>query len=128
MFAKSLGLVRLSGEFDLAEREHLSAALASMTDVDVAVIDFTNVTYIDSSALTCLTVFHRSMEQAGKAPVHIVGANAHIKRILTITGLYNFFTHAATLADVDPALGAQDAVAHDGSGPTIALQRFGALV
>jgi anti-anti-sigma factor len=125
MFAKSLGLVRLSGEFDLAEREHLNSAFASMTDVDVAIVDFTNVTYIDSSALTCLTVFHRSMEHAGKTPVHIVGANAHIKRILTITGLYNFFTHAPTLADVDPALCVQEPVAHvDGLSPSIALQRF----
>lgn len=78
-----------SGEIDLASspalRESITSALASSPS-NRLVIDLADVTFMDSSGLTCLAFAHQQMhERDGKVEVHNVSAS--VRKLITVVGM-----------------------------------------
>ncbi len=79
--------IRLVGEFDLAAAADLSRELlGGLTAAKSVVVDMSEVTFIDSSALA---VFVRSYKFAAEkgTTFRLVNASGHSARVLVITGL-----------------------------------------
>jgi anti-anti-sigma regulatory factor len=60
------------GEYDLACKEHLRSDLARIADSPDVVLEFTDVTYIDSTVIIELLRLHRSRATKGYSPLTIV--------------------------------------------------------
>lgn len=83
--------LRLAGEYDISRREELEQLLAPAYGARAAVIDVSDVTYFDSTALTCLIRLRKRMMEGGSANIRIVGAKPQIRRIFTLTNLERVF-------------------------------------
>lgn len=76
------GIVRhlkLEGDFDLSDGERLSNLLGSLAPDGPAVIDLTDVTYVDSTFLHALADV---AVRLGRHRITLVGVSASIRRIL----------------------------------------------
>lgn len=81
----------LSGEYDLADRERLEALLSPAETVDNVILDMSQATYLDSTALSCLWKLKQAMLTRGGGRVQLVGLSSSLRRIFQITGLDEFF-------------------------------------
>lgn len=83
--------VSLSGELDLASRHSLRATFeeAAATSCDVTV-DMTEVTYMDSSAISALISLHRELYERNRSMRIRMRRNAAY-RLLEIAGLNTIF-------------------------------------
>lgn len=84
----------LEGEYDLARRDEI-ARLFDLLDGDGAVIDLTNVTYLDSTILNELARLRR---HGADRSVLLTGANAHIRRLFKVVRFDEVFDIADTTA------------------------------
>lgn len=84
----------LEGEYDLARRDEI-ARLFDLLDGDGAVIDLTNVTYLDSTILNELARLRR---HGADRSVLLTGANAHIRRLFKVVRFDELFDIADTTA------------------------------
>lgn len=76
-----------SGELDLAASTFLRAALVEACDEGLpVVVDLSEVTFIDSTALGVLVAAHRRL-QAGGCHLTLRGASSRIRTVLDTTGL-----------------------------------------
>jgi anti-sigma B factor antagonist len=82
-------LVTLAGEVDISTAPKLAEALAQCADGPVTV-DFSDVTYCDSSGLNALLAAHWHYEQRNDR-LTIRGAGPMLLRILDISGLDTVF-------------------------------------
>jgi anti-anti-sigma factor len=84
--AGSSVVVRLGGELDLYNAEHVRAALASAADGDHArvVVDMSQVEFVDSTALTVLVEARRKL---GKERFVLAAPQAAIRRTLSVSGI-----------------------------------------
>ena len=86
MSGKQPVVIAFSGDLDFTVRDTLRSRLAELGDGDPAIIDLTQVEYMDSLALAELILFHRSREKAGRsAPRVVVGQK--IARLYEISGI-----------------------------------------
>jgi anti-anti-sigma factor len=70
----------------------LKKALKPLESVDLAVVDVSQLTYLDSTILGGLVGLRKAMALNGKAGlVHIIGASSHIRRLFEVTGLATIF-------------------------------------
>lgn len=79
----------MSGEFDLAARDELTAALLAVVRdpaTDAVVLDVEKTSFIDSEALAAVIVGVNEARHAGK-PFRIVGATGVVYRVLDVAGL-----------------------------------------
>ena len=86
-------LVRLSGRFDFnTHREFRNAVepLAGDATVTQVVIDFTDVEYLDSSALGMLLMLRDRMNSAKKG-LTIAGVHGNVKQVLEIANFGQLF-------------------------------------
>lgn len=83
--------IRLSGEYDIYRRDELTQALEAAQDAHVAVLDFSDVPYIDSTAIGCLVRLKKHMGEKGPGIIRIVGAQRNVLRILELTRLDRIF-------------------------------------
>ena len=83
-------VVTLSGELDIFKKEKLRDALAQAESADVAIIDMTGVTFLDSAALGVLIGFKKRMAER-KATVRVVLISLQLRRLFEITGLDRVF-------------------------------------
>jgi len=98
-------VVRLAGDIDISVVPELRLALARALDAgcEHVVLDFSDVTYADSSALGLLVwLDHRLQPVAGR--LILAGANRDVARILELSGLVNVAASIAMSATVDGAL------------------------
>lgn len=80
--------IELNGEYDLSRKEELGLLFATLPADGTAVIDFSHVTYIDSTCLHELVMLHlRRKENV----VTLAGANRAIRRVLGIVGFDQLF-------------------------------------
>lgn len=94
MIESSRTVVRLhmSGEFDISNMDSLSAILLPGESADDVIIDMTNTTYIDSSALRCLMHLKRQlMKRSGDSTIHLIGVHPNIRKVFAITQLDSLF-------------------------------------
>jgi anti-anti-sigma factor len=95
--------VVLRGELDLSQRESLDTILKVDDDTSVVILDLSETTYLDSSALGAFLTLRRSMLDRG-GRVALAGAEARVKRILEITGLDSVFQSYGSIDDARTSL------------------------
>lgn len=79
-------VVAFTGDLDFTVRETLRARLTELGDGDPAIIDLTEVDYMDSLALAELVLLQRARQKAGRsAPRVVVGQR--IARLYEISGI-----------------------------------------
>ena len=78
-----------SGEIDLASapalRESITAALASSTATTL-VVDLADVTFMDSSGLTCLAFAHQKMQERDGS-VEVRNPNSSVRKLINVVGM-----------------------------------------
>jgi anti-sigma B factor antagonist len=97
--APSAFIVRLEGEFDVAERQRLKDAFAIAAGAAVVVVDLERTDYIDSSVLECLVALHNATRQRG-AELVLVALNSQVRRLFEVTELQKLFTIGGSVAEV----------------------------
>ena len=81
-------IITLAGEFDISNAESvLAPALQPSYAHRKVVIDFTQVGYVDSSAISVLVRKRKRRAELGFPPSHLAGLNASVDRIFRIVGL-----------------------------------------
>jgi anti-sigma B factor antagonist len=92
-----LGIVSLSGEVDIYTAPQFKECMLELIDTGVErlVVDLSDVTFIDSTALGVLIGGVRRVHTAGGAMALVV-TNRAVERVLSITGLDRVFTIHAT--------------------------------
>jgi anti-anti-sigma factor len=93
--------VRVNGDLDYETAdevvEAVSQLLAQQGDLIDLHLDFSGLTFMDSSALSGLLLLHRRTTQSG-VQLHLDHRPAFLDRVLRVTGLYGHF--AASHSDV----------------------------
>lgn len=74
---------RLEGELDITTADDLSQLLRDATDGHPLVLDFSKVSFMDSSGLRAL--LERAGRSDGKSPVVIVDPSPQVRRVLDIS-------------------------------------------
>ncbi|HEV7180394.1 MAG TPA: STAS domain-containing protein [Candidatus Baltobacteraceae bacterium] len=81
--------IALSGEYDIGRQPELEAELARAGAGSTVELDMRDVTYIDSTALTC---FIRLRKRLGTdAVIRLFGLRPNIRRVFTLTNLESIF-------------------------------------
>jgi anti-sigma B factor antagonist len=96
----NLGLVTLSGEVDIYTAPRLKERMLELFDAGVRdmIVDLSEVTFIDSTALGVLIGGVRRVGDAG-GTMALVVATRPVERILAVTGLDQVFTIRQTRDD-----------------------------
>jgi len=89
-----------NGEYDLTSKHQLREAFTFMADAERAVLDFNDVTYLDSTALSELTLLHKSRSAAGLEPATIVTSNGNILRLFEIVDMRQFFNFTGAMPEI----------------------------
>lgn len=92
-------VIRLEGEFDIAERARLLDAFAVSTTSATVVIDFNKARYVDSTVLECLVALQRALAERGARPL-LIELSPEIRRIFDVCGLDRLFSIRKTLDEV----------------------------
>lgn len=85
--AAGAALIMLSGEYDIARQDELNVLLEPAYSSSEVTLDMNAVTYIDSTALTCLIRLHKRLRENGDGRVRMIGARRNVRRILELTKL-----------------------------------------
>jgi anti-anti-sigma factor len=100
-------VVTLDPQHDLAGQDALRAALLDACDAErLVVVDFRDVTFIDSSGVGVVVAAYKRCRQAGKQ-LQVVNASGPPLRVLTTLGLQFLLTPAMPSQGSEPALPAQ---------------------
>ena len=84
-------IVALEGELDLSNAHVLKKALATLDPaVSLAVVDLTNVTFIDSTGLQAITTYGRGLIERD-ATLYIVATRPGVRKIFNITQIDRYF-------------------------------------
>lgn len=79
-------IASFSGEIDFTCKQEFQERLKALDEPPTAIVDLTNVTYMDSTALSQLIWLHRRRTDAGKsAPRIVVGPK--VTRLFRVSGL-----------------------------------------
>jgi stage II sporulation protein AA (anti-sigma F factor antagonist) len=88
----TLSVVKLDGDLDFSRKAQIATALQRADNVDIAIVDLSGVSYIDSSCLSCLAAQKKRMRENGTAGiVRIAGVTPSLRRIFEICGLDKSF-------------------------------------
>jgi anti-sigma B factor antagonist len=83
---QSQAIANFSGEIDFTTRDEIRSRLESLREAELAIVDLSDVSYMDSIALAELVLLHRARSQAGKSPPRVV-IGPRIARLYEISGL-----------------------------------------
>jgi anti-anti-sigma factor len=86
-------LVNLSlvGDYDLVRREELDELLSAARTSRIAVLDMQEVSYIDSTALTCFIRLKKRMAKHGPAIICILHPQQRVRRVIELARLDELF-------------------------------------
>jgi anti-anti-sigma factor len=87
--SRAVQRIELDGEYDLARQEEVMLVFDALTAEGPAVIDMTNVTYIDSSFLRALAALHFRLKKFG---VTLTGVRPSVRRILKVVAFQRLFS------------------------------------
>jgi anti-anti-sigma factor len=80
-------VIRFVGQIDASRRDDLIAILEPAAFAEVAVIDLSEATYLDSTALSCVATLRKNMNRCGShGAIRIARASASARRLFTIAG------------------------------------------
>jgi len=105
------------GEYDLAAKEQLRAVFDLLTACRRAVLDFSSVTYIDSTVLCEMARMHQARAAQGYDRATLVLQNAGILRLLAVACMKELFRIVATLDEAVGNDGRQLSVRHASAFP-----------
>jgi len=88
------------GEYDLTSKHQLREAFTFVAEAERAVLDFNGVTYLDSTALSELTLLHKSRSAAGLDAATIVTSNGNILRLFEIVAMRQFFNFTGAMPEI----------------------------
>jgi len=80
--------IALSGEYDIARKQELSAIFSTIRNGDPVTVDMSQVTYVDSTFLNELASMRLRCQER---TVTLLGVQANVARILQIAKLDRFF-------------------------------------
>lgn len=100
MNQSSFEVIALDGELDIARRDELARVLVVTTAGPPILVDFSRVTYADSTAISQLMKFRSAAERLGRR-IAVVTGDAQFERVLQYAGLTDVF---ATFSDRGEAL------------------------
>jgi anti-sigma B factor antagonist len=83
-------VIKLGGELDVARKNELHDALIIVPSARAILLDLSDVSYADSTALTELLRFSTQAERL-HVPVAIVATSAQLDRIIRYAGLNEIF-------------------------------------
>ena len=89
-------IVTVMGEVDVATSPDLRARLNELIDRGATelVLDFTRVSFVDSSGLGVLVGAYKRLQESGSAgAIRIVGTQASVRKVFEITGLQSALLH-----------------------------------
>jgi anti-anti-sigma factor len=98
----------LAGEIDLSGRDDLVAAATRLipTSSSLLMLDFSGVTFCDSSGIAALVTIYRRAEQAGCRVCLLNVNDSHVRWVLSISGIDRLVTveddPAPPSPDLDP--------------------------
>ena len=92
-------VITLRGDYDLYNKPALEDALAPAYRNPNVVIDFTNVRFLDSSALSVLVRKRNRRSTFGFPPARFAGVSENVQRILLISGLGNVWPQYKTVEE-----------------------------
>jgi anti-sigma B factor antagonist len=95
-------IVTLSGEFDIQNRDALRESLSPALDHPHVVVDLSDVTYLDSSALAAFIAMRGTRREKGFSAVHFVITSPHLRKLFEVTQfdqLWPIFDSAAEAAE-----------------------------
>lgn len=88
----TISVVTLNGDLDFSRKGELISLLQRADKADVAIIDLSEASFIDSSCLSCLAAQKKRMQDNGTAAIiRVAGANPSLRRIFEICGLDKSF-------------------------------------
>ncbi|HEY2474288.1 MAG TPA: STAS domain-containing protein [Candidatus Cybelea sp.] len=93
-------LVVFQGEYDLASKNYLQREFALLADAPSVVLDFSEVTYFDSTVIAELVALRQTRAAAGLEQETIVLRNPNLLRVLEILGLGKLLRVVSSLDDV----------------------------
>ena len=97
-------VVKLDGDLDFSRKSQIEATLSQADFSDIAIVDLSSVSYIDSSCLSSLALQKKRMRQNGTAGIlRIAGASDSLKRIFEICGLDKSFELYSSLDEAQSA-------------------------
>jgi anti-anti-sigma factor len=95
---QSQAIANFSGEIDFTTRDEIRSRLDDLREADLAIVDLSDVSYMDSIALAEIVLLHRARGQAGKPPPRIV-VGPKISRLYEISGLQLVLPSYASVAE-----------------------------
>lgn len=98
----------LADELDIFGKERLAALLVPAEEADIAILDLTDTTYLDASALGCLVYLRNQVRKRGAGVVHLIGVRPNVLRTFSVTGLDKvFLINQAPVVPEQPPLESQ---------------------
>lgn len=87
-------------EYDISCKEQLRLDLEGLTNVQSVVLDFTDVTYLDSTVIGELMRLHKIRTSKGYGRETIVANNPRLGKLFNIVSLHEIFNVVSSLADI----------------------------
>lgn len=84
--------IRLAGDLDIFGKETFATLLMPAEDADIVILDFSDTTYLDASALGCLVYLRKQMLKRGRGMLHLINVSPNIRKTFSVTGLDKLFT------------------------------------
>jgi anti-anti-sigma factor len=103
------------GEYDLASKALLRKALSALAPIEEVVLDFSAVTYIDSTALCELLLFSRERLAGGRERATLVIRDANVHRLVDIASVAPMFEMAESIDEAVPHNGKRAVVRYASS-------------
>jgi anti-anti-sigma factor len=105
---KSIAVIRLTGELEIGRKDEIRSALTVTGSESGILLDFSEVTYADSTSLAELLRFRDEAAQQ-HTPIAIVIGSRQFARLIQYAGLGHAFrifdSRAAALSDIAQAAG-----------------------
>jgi anti-anti-sigma factor len=93
-----IGVAHFSGELDFARRDEVGRKLKNLSAYDVAILDMSNVTYVDASFLAELVVLYRRYQDRRRPfAIRLAGTGRQVKRLLELASLDTLVQFFATV-------------------------------
>lgn len=87
-----VAVVRLCGDFDVADRPRLIEALSGAGRARTLIVDLTRTGYVDLTLINCLIAVQKTRGSGNPdGKIILRGASAHVRRLLGITNLETLF-------------------------------------
>ena len=94
-----------AGEYDIAGKERFRADLERLLEIPNLVLDFTDVTYADSTAVTELLRMHNALKTKGLAGETLVVPGKSLQKVFDVLDLSRVFRFVTGLDQAIPKSG-----------------------